>query len=63
MAACVWVLMRPGAMSGIGAVQALLGLEAAVDFGARPTADDAVAANGDRAILDHAPLRGGMVTT
>ena len=42
---------------GVRTVQALLGLEALVDFGLRADAHDAVAANGHGAVLNHAALR------
>ena len=54
MGACVWVLIRPGAIMRVGAVQPLLGLEAPVDLGARPDGHDALAAHRHGAVLDDA---------
>ena len=57
MAACVWVLIRPGARMASGRSSRCFGLKVRVDVGLRSDAHDALAANGDRAVLDHAMLR------
>ena len=48
---------QPGREDGVGTVQPLPGLEARVDFGLRADGHDAVAADRDGAVLDHAALR------
>ena len=57
MAACVWVLIRPGARMASGRSSRCFGLEARVDLGLRADGHDALAADRHRAVLDHAALR------
>ncbi len=57
MAACVCVLIRPGARIASGRSSRCARLVARVDLGARPDCHNALAADGNRAVLDHAPLR------
>ena len=48
---------KAGGEDGVGAVQAMGGLEAGVDFGTGAHPDDAVGADGHGAVLDDAVLR------
>ena len=48
---------QAGREDRVGAVEPLLRGVAAVDLGARSHVDDVIAADGDRAVLDHAALR------
>ena len=57
MAACVWVLIRPGARIASGRSRRCFAWKRASISAFVPTADDAVAADGHGAVLDHAALR------
>ena len=57
MAACVWVLIKPGARIALGWSMSIRREILRVDFPARSDVDNVIAQNRDRAIFDYTALR------